>query len=474
MKNHMLRSLLCVCLLASMLLSGCVQLETPPEPTPSESVLDSTGASSETLDTQASASSGATQPPSQGAGKNAYAPYLFVIDDAIQESGFYSLSDEEKNDCFGCLYNIDGMPGQELILCFSSNSSYSYIVEIWKSDGDTAQCLCRFGDFEGIISPHSVRLEYIKQNGANRLMLKWGVAGSIAISDCTNIYSLPDMRLVYPTLIKMEESDNGQTSYHYLCGEKEIEKAEFDRMLSDFEHVDDLISLPSEQNPNQMLLPELRDFLENGGPGEETAAYFDVAAAAEKADEAVLSQYICDSARGVLFDMNDDGVQELLLVFNSLQPENPTFPQKVCSLYTYREGEVVTLLDQVCIDLYVGGSHGEAGFLKREGDIFFYTSQQNSENDAGVSNHYGEIKLYFLDAQELRLTHEVTFDIVSHGQEESERESKVYLDGTQLALEQYHSWLSENGYLYSLNLNDDEEGPETNGVLLKQLLLRLG
>lgn len=113
-----------------------------------------------------------------------------------------------------------------------------------------------------------------------------------------------------------------------------------------------------------------------------------------------------DFSKGRLYDMNDDGIPELVLTYVATAPEYVSAIE-VCDLYTFRKGRVVKLMDQEPLSLHdVGGNVGGFAFIKLDGEKCFLISHM--EWPAGFSGEAQEddlgkesVKIYRLGDSDL-------------------------------------------------------------------------
>lgn len=173
---------------------------------------------------------------------------------------------------------------------------------------------------------------------------------------------------------------------------------------------------------------------------------------------------------GMLYDIDDNGTDELVLFFHSLE-ENTV--NCACAIYTLRNGEPVCL-DSFLLQPDVGGATANAQIVTANGETCLLLSWDNNSTDIDKANVFGESILFAFDGKKLERRDWVKYDLIYRTDPNTgsmqliKEESTVYMRNNALKTiqyEDYKNWLSDmkvlaqmDGLPYSNDNNDKDQG----------------
>ena len=111
---------------------------------------------------------------------------------------------------------------------------------------------------------------------------------------------------------------------------------------------------------------------------------------------------------GSLYDLNDDGINELILVHDVSGGSNVP-PSKVLDVYTVKEDEVVTLQENIVIFSYVGGGRNQRALLgEKDGKKYILVGNEYCES--GETLYYtGEFRSFMFNGDKLDLIDNINY-----------------------------------------------------------------
>lgn len=113
-----------------------------------------------------------------------------------------------------------------------------------------------------------------------------------------------------------------------------------------------------------------------------------------------------DSGRGMLLDIDENGVQDLVMVYLSGRGGQ----YAVCSVYTIQNGQVVTVMDQVEIGVAAGGPKFSAGIYQYNGEWYFGLAYRNSGQDTEYICYEGTYQLYTMSGTNMVLQYSIQWE----------------------------------------------------------------
>lgn len=192
--------------------------------------------------------------------------------------------------------------------------------------------------------------------------------------------------------------------------------------------------------------------------------------------QAAMDEDLYNVGNGALFDIDGNGVDELILVYNlNLETETGSFPYHVCSLYTIDGGQAVALLEKEHLYALAGGPSAFVGVVNVEGSNQFALAYETGDTgNFDGKLRYGEWKLYQIEGRSAAQVGHVEFEkCLSY--DHSGNESVIYdassckFDDVEKPFQNYEAWYNSLEKIFIL-----EHASEQNHSLpLKELLTQL-
>lgn len=151
------------------------------------------------------------------------------------------------------------------------------------------------------------------------------------------------------------------------------------------------------------------------------------------------------TTEGLLYDINDDGTDELIIFFLTFE-EN--IENRACAVYTVQNGEAVCILEPFLLQPEVGGANEQAQIVRVNGEACLLLTWGNSEWDVDKIRTFGESKLFTFNGKELECKSKAKYDVTYSVDQNTgalqliENESTVYHDSSSIRFEDYKNWLS--------------------------------
>ena len=102
---------------------------------------------------------------------------------------------------------------------------------------------------------------------------------------------------------------------------------------------------------------------------------------------------------GMLYDLDANGTDELLMLYRS---EQSGAPNVVLSVYTLANGVCTPLLDHAVMYQEVGSTTGAVSVVKKNNEILLLAERESSESDAVLHRYTGSAALYTLASGALK------------------------------------------------------------------------
>lgn len=165
---------------------------------------------------------------------------------------------------------------------------------------------------------------------------------------------------------------------------------------------------------------------------------------------------------GLLYDMDGNGVEELLLLYAFPAGYNKA-EKCVYSLYTKVDGQVRAIKQEETLYTLADNGRGLVGVVKDGGKPYFVTYRENSAQTEEGSSSAGDWKFYAVSAAGLTLTStaQYRYQMDPEGLTLSESAEK---NGESLTLEQYTGWQAG---LENVAVLPGEDGDDLYGLLEK-------
>lgn len=126
------------------------------------------------------------------------------------------------------------------------------------------------------------------------------------------------------------------------------------------------------------------------------------------AQSSAAGAFYANTARGALFDIDGNGVDELILLY-TIKTEQ--IPYLVSSVYTLSGGQIETLLDEEPLYPLAGGPNGAVGVAQRDGQNLLYVQSESGET--GIDAHRGgEWTFYQMAGNKMSEVESVSYEYV--------------------------------------------------------------
>ena len=120
--------------------------------------------------------------------------------------------------------------------------------------------------------------------------------------------------------------------------------------------------------------------------------------------------FYADAARGTLFDIDQNGTDELILLYTTKTEQIP-FPFLYCSVYSLSNGHAVKLLDNESLYAQAGGPNGAVGIAKQNGQNLLYINSETGETGENA-HRSGNWNFYQLNNNKLSKVSSVSYDYI--------------------------------------------------------------
>ncbi|MFR3786013.1 MAG: S-layer homology domain-containing protein [Agathobaculum desmolans] len=123
--------------------------------------------------------------------------------------------------------------------------------------------------------------------------------------------------------------------------------------------------------------------------------------------------FYADAARGTLFDIDQNGTDELILLYTTKTEQIP-FPFLYCSVYSLSGGHAVKLLDKEALYAQAGGPNGVVGVAKQNGQNLLYINSETGETGENA-HRSGNWNFYQLKNNQLLKVRSVSYNYIDSG-----------------------------------------------------------
>ena len=168
--------------------------------------------------------------------------------------------------------------------------------------------------------------------------------------------------------------------------------------------------------------------------------------------------------RGALYDVNNDGIQEMILVYDAMiyNEGSNLFPAKVLDIYSVNEDDAVTLLENLPIFYYAGGGFKGNVCIGEKDSKKYILFNSGSSHVSGYNNgldvivataNEGKFKTYSLEESELK-----SVDNIDYRYFEDENKNVLVSDATiNEELKEYDEYITEKDkYKVVYNIFDSD------------------
>ena len=175
-------------------------------------------------------------------------------------------------------------------------------------------------------------------------------------------------------------------------------------------------------------------------------------------------------AEGILYDVDGNGVQELILL-QMVYTDEPGYgiPYMSYSVYTINDDQAIALIDDESLYGAAGGAQGWVGVVEIEGKFYFAAWNQGGD----IETTFGEWDIYSVEGARIELTTQVTYRI-------EDGNNSATINGEDVDLVAYRrkmdsKMVRRNVTLPNwLNLEAEKAQINVSKVLQEALMTRLG
>lgn len=178
------------------------------------------------------------------------------------------------------------------------------------------------------------------------------------------------------------------------------------------------------------------------------------------AQSSAAGAFYANTARGALYDIDGNGVDELILLY-TIKTEQ--IPYLVSSVYTLSGGQIVTLLDEEPLYPLAGGPNGAVGVAQRDGQNMLYIQSESGET--GIDAHRsGEWSFYQMAGNKMSEVESVSYEyVMSDPSDLANCSGSAVWDGSAISWEEYISRTSD--ITPEVKLTEDGSGSTLDALL---------
>lgn len=178
------------------------------------------------------------------------------------------------------------------------------------------------------------------------------------------------------------------------------------------------------------------------------------------AQSSAAGAFYANTARGALYDIDGNGVDELILLY-TIKTEQ--IPYLVSSVYTLSGGQIETLLDEEPLYPLAGGPNGAVGVAQRDGQNMLYI--QNESGETGIDAHRsGEWSFYQMAGNKMSEVESVSYEyVMSDPSDLANCSGSAVWDGSAISWEEYISRTSD--ITPEVKLTEDGSGSTLDALL---------
>ena len=178
------------------------------------------------------------------------------------------------------------------------------------------------------------------------------------------------------------------------------------------------------------------------------------------AQSSAAGAFYANTARGALYDIDGNGVDELILLYTIKTEQIPYF---VSSVYTLSGGQIETLLDEEPLYPLAGGPNGAVGVAQRDGQNMLYIQSESGET--GIDAHRsGEWSFYQMAGNKMSEVESVSYEyVMSDPSDLANCSGSAIWDGSAISWEEYISRTSD--ITPEVKLTEDGSGSTLDALL---------
>ncbi len=178
------------------------------------------------------------------------------------------------------------------------------------------------------------------------------------------------------------------------------------------------------------------------------------------AQSSAAGAFYANAARGALYDIDENGVDELILLYTV---KTEQIPYLVSRVYTLSGGQIVTLLDKEPLYPLAGGPNGAVGVAQRDGQNLLYVQSESGET--GIDAHRGgEWTFYQMVDNKMSEVESVSYEYVMSDLSDLDNcTGSAVWDGSAISWEEYISRTSD--ITPEVKLTEDGAGSTLDALL---------
>lgn len=350
--------------------------------------------------------------------------YYDVIEDYALSVGFSTLDEYDKKQCKGILYDLNGDGQDELIVQYLKKGSSAYSV--WSMLDGKPVCVLD----DPYLSGRYVNMYVAKYGGKTYFVLNSWIGGSdggyiewLFYDVNTNPY-----KLAY-NLGEGSNYDGSGTSTSFI--NKTGDNSTYKQVYSCLENS---VELPFENEAS--MFDVLMETLRSGTSSETEHPYISII---KGALESTKNVYSASEGWGLLYDVDENGIKELIMVYSDYVD---SLPATVCSIYTMDGNYPVALCDQARLFTDVGGGSGYVSVSENGSTKFIEVHGNSTEvtGDEGLFSGFWVVSS--VDGTTMVRESEVSFKGTHNYNTDNDlfQETYILIDGKEVDYQTYKSW----------------------------------
>jgi len=380
--------------------------------------------------------------------------YYDIIEDYALSVGFSTLDEYDKKQCKGFLYDLNDDGQEELIVQYLKKGSSAYSV--WSMLDGKPVCLLE----DPFLSGRYVNMYVAEYGGKTYFVLNSWIGGSdggyiewLFYDVNTNPY-----KLAY-NLGEGSNYDGSGTSTSFV--NKTGDNSTYKQVYSCLENS---AEIPFENEA--LMFDALLETLHSGASSEAEHPYISII---KGALETTKNVYSSSEGWGMLYDVDDNGIEELIMVYSDYVNSQPT---TVCSIYTTDGTYPIALCDQTRLFPDVGGVSGYVS-VSQNGGSKYIEVHANTTEVAGDEGYFsGFWVVSSVDGTTLVREAEVKFEGTHNYKTDNDlfQETYILIDGKEVDYQTYKTWAEGFKKLEVITIGMADEEQTSGVVTLRELI----
>lgn len=382
--------------------------------------------------------------------------YYSVIENYALDCGYSSLKESDQKKCKGLLYDLDGDGQNELIVQYLKKRSTAY--SIWTMENGTPVCALD----DPFCTGSEVEMYVTEYNGKSFFVLSSWSAGSDGdyfewlFYDITNI----PYQLAY-NLGKASNYDGSGSSRDIV--NKTGDGSTYAQVYTSLENKKEIL-FDSTAKTFDFFLEDINQ----GNAIKDEHPYISIV---RDTLEYTKSVYSWSDGYGILYDVDSNGIEELIMVYsaNTVYNETDVVPATVYSVYTMSGNVAVPLVEQEVLCIDVGGPTGYVAIAEKDSKKCIVTTSENGEVGP-IAYRGGNWMVMSVHGTSISKETEISYEEVYSYEENTVLYDKSYavINGTQCDYHTLKAWVDEINVLVSIDPYAIEQN--SNVMTLLELL----